>query len=247
MTNQEVLSRKILTRLALTAVAIAGLTAAAIQSGARAGSLGSQTEPSASTPKLQFSPGALLRVELDKTIDVKKVKVGDSVVVKLTDDLKGNGTILAPKGTHVLGHITQATQHQGGSPSILGLTFDKLRLKDGSEIAFKAIIQAVGFPDESMVGDKAIAGGEPASRGPALGQSGGSGGTMGQPGAYPGARMPSAGDMSSSNVMLSPNAKGVVGMPGTTLSTGTEQDSVISSEKHNVKLESGAQMILRVQ
>jgi hypothetical protein len=245
MTNQGVFLRNILARLALTAAAVAGLTA--IQSGARTGSVGSQTEPSGSNPKLQFSPGALLRVELDSTIDVKKVKVGDSLVVKLTDDLIQNGTILAPKGSGVLGRITQATQHQDGSPSLLGLTFDRLQLKDGSEIVFKAIIQALGFPDESTVGDQANAAGQPADRGPLPGQSGGSRGTMGQPSAYPGGRMPGGGDTSSPKVMLSPNAKGVVGMPGIALSTGPEQDSVISSEKHNVKLGSGAQMILRVQ
>lgn len=247
MTNQGVFLPRILAPLALTAAAVAGLTAAATQSGAQTASPGSQAEASTSTPKLQFSPGALLRVELDKTIDVKKVKVGDSVAVKLTDDLIVNGIILAPKGSGVMGRITQATQHQGGSPSLLGLTFDKLQLKDGSETAFKSIIQAVGFPDESMVGDKAIAGGQPATRGAMPGQSANSGGTMGQPSAFPGGKMPSAGDQVSSKLMLSPNAKGVVGMSGTALSTGPEQDSVISSEKHNVKLDRGAQMILRVQ
>ena len=46
---------------------------------------------------------------------------------------------------------------------------------------------------------------------------------------------------------LSPNAKGVVGISGASLSTDNSLGSVISSQKHNVKLESGMQMILRIQ
>jgi hypothetical protein len=35
-------------------------------------------------------------------------------------------------------------------------------------------------------------------------------------------------------------------MSGVSLSTGATQDSVLTSQKHNVKLDSGTQMILRV-
>jgi hypothetical protein len=35
-------------------------------------------------------------------------------------------------------------------------------------------------------------------------------------------------------------------MPGVSLSTGAAEDSLLSSQKHNVKLDSGTQMILRV-
>jgi len=202
-------------------------------------------------PRLQFSPGALLRAELDKTVDVKKVKVGDVVVVKLTDDLKSNGEVLAPKGSEILAHVTQAAQHQGDAPSVLGIAFDKLKLKDGSDIPFNAIIQAVGFPEASPAADEAVAGGTPGSRGPTPGQFGGAGGTMGQPSAYPGTRMPSAssdtGGSGASGQKLSPNAKGVVGISGASLSTDSSLGSVISSKKHNIKLEDGMQMILRVQ
>jgi hypothetical protein len=198
--------------------------------------------------KFQFSSGALLRVALDKTLDAKKVKVGDAVVVKLTDDIKWNATVLAARGASITGHITQAAQRQGESPSVLGIAFDKLRLTDGSDVSLKAVIQAVGFPDEST-SDQAVAGGIPGSRGAAPGQVGGSGGTLGQPSAYPGGRMPSASSTGSDApaAKLSPNAKGVVGIPGASLSTGANDDSVISAEKHNVKLENGMQMILRVQ
>lgn len=47
-------------------------------------------------------------------------------------------------------------------------------LQDGSEITFKAIIQAVGFPDESRVGDPAVARGDPGFSRTNTGQVGGS-------------------------------------------------------------------------
>lgn len=239
---------KILPHFRFTALAFVGITCTSILSAAQTDASNPQTTSSTSAPKFQFSSGALLRAALDKTIDVKKAKVGDVVVVKLTDEIKWNGTVLAAKGAKITGHITQDAQHQGQSPSVLGIAFDKLTLNDGSDVPFKAVIQALGFPDEST-SDQAVAGGIPGSRGPAPGQVGGSGGTLGQPSAYPGGRMPSAGSAGSDTppAKLSPSAKGVVGIPGASLSTGANEDSVISSEKHNLKLENGAQMILRVQ
>ena len=72
----------------------------------------------------------------------------------------------------------------------------------------------------------------------------------------PGAATPRSGDTAGSasdassaiaiNGQLTPKAEGVVGMSGVSLSTGSAQDSLLSSQKHNVKLDSGTQMILRV-
>ncbi len=50
----------------------------------------------------------------------------------------------------------------------------------------------------------------------------------------------------ATNGRLSPNAQGVVGISGLSLSTGAAQDSLLTSPKHNVKLDGGTQMILRV-
>jgi len=151
--------------VAMLAVAVSAPIELAAQTGAA-----TPQNPAASSgqaPKLQFAPGALFRAELDKTLDVKKVKVGDVVVARLTDDLKAGDQVLAPTGSEILAHITQVAQHQGNSPSVLGIAFDKLKLKDGSDIAFPATIQAIGFPDEAA-GSADIAGGnaDPRRTGP---------------------------------------------------------------------------------
>jgi hypothetical protein len=94
-------------------------------------------------------------------------------------------------------------------------------------MALPAAIQAVGFADSQ---------GGPAPV-PASG---------GSPGSYVGQKMSTPGSPSgNADAKLPFNAQGAVGMSGVSLNTGTAQDSILTSEKHNIKLESGMQMILR--
>jgi len=199
-------------------------------------------------PARQFAPGSMFRAQLDKTIDARKSKVGDPVLAKLTDDLKANGDVLAPRGSKVIGHLTQVKARQGDETSVVGIAFDKLTLKDGSDIPLKAAIQAIGFPETAAGAagvDETAAGGSPAMRAPTPGVAGGSAGTVNQPGGYPGGAYPSGAD--TTNARLPADAKGVVGVPATSLAPGAAQETILSSQKHNVKVESGAQMILRVE
>lgn len=200
----------------------------------------------ASHPPMLFSAGTPIRVELDKTIDAKKAKVGDEVTGKTTDDLNSNPPGLAAKGCKVVGHVAEVTPHQGSTASTLGIAFDKLVLKDGSEMPLNANIQAIGFAD-TMVdanNDQTITkmGGNVGTSQP--GGTIGSGG--GQPSGYGGQRMPS-NMPSNPDAKLPWNAKGAVGMAGVSLGTGASKDSLLTSDKHNVKIEHGMQMILHTQ
>jgi hypothetical protein len=56
------------------------------------------------------------------------------------------------------------------------------------------------------------------------------------------------GGMPTNNdVKLPFTAQGVVGMSGVELGTGSAQEPLLTSKKHNVKIENGMQMILRTQ
>jgi len=197
-------------------------------------------------PPMLFTPGTLIRVELDKTIDAKKAKVGDEVSGKTTDDLKSNPPGLATKGCKILGRVAEVAPHEHDSVSKLGIVFDKLVLKDGSEMPLPALIQAIGFTDSTVAvnDDQTITkmGGNVGTSQPA----GSIGAGSGQPSGYGGERMPS-GMPVNTNVKLPFDAKGVYGMSGVSLGTGTAQESLLSSNKHNVKVEHGMQMILRTQ
>jgi hypothetical protein len=205
--------------------------------------------------KVQFAPDTIIRVELTKSVDAKKAKVGDEVSAKTMDDfLSGKNEVLAPRGSRVVAHVAEVSPHQGESASTLGIAFDKMVLKSGTEVPLKAVIQAIGRPESSTgavnesVGDSGGPGVMSRTPSPARG---GYGGAAPSPGATApvGAGTTGAADASSATAIggqLTPNAQGVVGMSGVSLGTGTAQDSLLSSQKHNVKLESGTQMILRV-
>ncbi|MGB8732768.1 MAG: hypothetical protein WCC99_16085 [Candidatus Sulfotelmatobacter sp.] len=212
-----------------------------------------ETPPASVAPKqpaieMHFTPGTLIRAELEKPIDAKKAKVGDQVLAKTTDDLNSSPPGLATKGCKIIGHVVEVVPHQGDSPSTLKVAFDKMILKNGSEMALPANIKAVGFADQF----------DPATNSEQIGQMGGGpgirvgnppggviGAGSGQPSQYGGQRMPVPGGGSNPDAKLPFNAKGTVGMSGVELSEAA-QDSVLTSKKHNVKLESGMQMILRV-
>lgn len=261
LTPMEVTVMKLLMCVLVAAAVLSGIPAAHGQ--ATQPSQTPTTSPAASPVQppaaaaqapiaMTFSPGTLIRVKLDKSIDVKKAKVGDEVMAKTMDDLKSVPPGLALKGCEVIGHVVEATQHQGNSPSTLRIVFDKMVLKNGNPMPLPAFIKAVGYADQfnpSTDQDMSTQmGGARQSQGvggpPVSTNSGG-----GNPNLYGGGRMP-MGDNTSplgSDAKLPYNAKGAIGMSGTTIGEGTAQDTVLTSQKKNVKLESGMQMILKTQ
>src|ERR1700678_2395681 len=107
--------------------------------------------PNAESPlqntAVRFSPGTVIRAELAKSVDAKKAKVGDEVLAKTMDDfLSDKNEVLAPRGSQIVAHLVEVSPHQGNSPSTLGIAFDKIVLKNGTEVPLKASIQAIGGP-----------------------------------------------------------------------------------------------------
>ena len=228
----------------LTAVLLTGIVLAQNPAQSNGGSESQNTA-------MRLAPGTIIRVELAKTLDAKKAKVGDEVIAKTIDDfLSDKNEVLAPRGSKVLGHVAEASPHQGESASTLGIVFDKMVLKNGTEVPLKASIQAVGPPESNAgVGNEPTGG--YGNSGPMSPTSSTSRGGYGAPPPNPGGSTAGTGTPdgisgAAINGRLTPNAQGVVGMSGLSLSTGAAQDSLLSSPKHNVKLDSGTQMILRV-
>src|ERR1700730_16351297 len=101
-----------------------------------------QTSPNELTT---FVAGTLINAELTSSLDSKKGKPGDAVNARTATDLKSTDrrTIL-PRGTKIIGHVTQASARSAGQPnSSLGLVFDKAILKNGQEIPLNAGVQDV--------------------------------------------------------------------------------------------------------
>ncbi len=69
--------------------------------------------------------------ELQKSLDVKKAKVGDEVLLKTKNAVKNNGETVAKKGSTLIGRVTEVKRDAKESAgSKIGILFD--RLKDGN-------------------------------------------------------------------------------------------------------------------
>jgi hypothetical protein len=138
----------------------AAATSASAQSGQANGSLGS---------------GAAINAELTAPIDSKKAKPGDPVAARTTEPTKSSGKTVIPKGSKLVGHVTQASARaKGDSESALGIVFDKAILKNGQEMPLNVAIQALGSA-QSTPSLSTFAGDDIAATGSAGGSAMGSG------------------------------------------------------------------------
>ena len=199
-----------------------------------------------------IAPGSVIPVQLAKSIDAKKAKTGDEVVAKVTQDMKtGSGEVILAKDTKVLGHVTEAQpRSKEQKESQVGIAFDRAVMKNGSELQVPMSIQAIIGPQN----DNPNGGGQPAESAPAAGTGGTSGRSSGM-GRTSSQSTPSTSSGPPSGTQsentgrppITAQTQGVVGISDLKLeSAGQAQGSVLSSEKNNVKLDSGTLMLLRV-
>ena len=181
----------------LFAGAAAAQTQANAQAGAQAGgqtsvqagktqAQGSGSASAASAASAQngqanasLGSGAAINAELTGPVDSKKAKPGDPVAARTTEPTKSNGKTVIPKGSKLVGHVTQASSRANGdSESALGIVFDKAVLKNGQEIPLNVAIQALASGQSAATGnageDMAAMGG---AGGSAMGSSRAAGGS----------------------------------------------------------------------
>lgn len=160
-------------------------------------------------------------VELTKTLDSKKAKVGDAVEAKLIAGITlPNGTMV-PRGTKVVGHVTEAkARSKSESESSLGIVFDKFVRSGGEDTPVNGVIQAVApNPDEEL------------STGGGVGYTDLKQATTA--GAAPDTRK-------GPTPILNDQSQGVLGMKGMQLGP----QGVITSSGKDVKLDSGSRILV---
>ena len=209
------------------------------------------------TPRI--APGSVIPVQLTKTIDAKKAKAGDQIVAKVTMDLKTtSGEVLVPKDTKVTGHVTEAqARNKDQKESQLGIAFDRASLKSG-DMPLPMSIQAVIAPPSNNANGGSDEG-APAPRGGSATPSAAGGsrsGSMGSSGqTAPPSNAPTNAESTEGSQQqngarppIDGNTQGVVGISNLTLQPGANaaQGSVLTSEKNNVKVESGTMLLLKV-
>lgn len=178
-----------------------------------------------------------LPASLAKSIDSKKLKEGDEVDAKTISPMRTGGGVMIPSGSKIVGHVTQSkARSKGDSEASLGIAFDKIELPGGKSMAIKGTLQAVG-PNPSETGpDTGAAGGG------TMAAHGGDPTTMASPvsgpGVAPGTKLGGAGG----GKMLTPQSTGVVGIKNLQL-----DNSVLTSTGKEVKLDTGAQMMIKAE
>lgn len=207
----------------------------------------------------KIAPGSVIPVQLTKSIDAKKAKTGDEVFAKVTQDLKSNnGEVILAKYAKIVGHVTEAqARTKDQKASEVGIVFDQTVSKSG-EMKLPMSIQAIIAPVQSNASAGDSGGyGQPATGGTTATSPMGGSNRNGQMEGAPPTASPSprstAGTTGGTDVQARPpitgNTQGVIGMPDVKLEANAQnggQGSIVSSEKSNIKLESGTIMLLRV-
>jgi hypothetical protein len=85
--------------------------------------------------------------ELVGKLDSKSAKAGDRVVVKTTETTKTADGTTIPKGSRLVGEVTDVQAHGSGSAdSHVGIRFYRAELKGGQDLAIHSEIQSVSRP-----------------------------------------------------------------------------------------------------
>jgi hypothetical protein len=203
--------------------------------------------------------GTTIPAMLDKSVDARKSKVGDEVFAQTTEPVKEDGQIIIPKGSKILGHVTEAKARTDDDPnSVLGIAFERAVLKKGGELPLKLTIQAVA-PDRpssspppemgTLKPADSTGGMGPMNRPSTMGANADpNAGTPGRPESPVNAAYDSS-EGRTANGALTPQCHGVLGIEGLSLAfrpdDATKAPLIISQTK-NVHLDGRTQLMLRI-
>lgn len=117
-----------------------------------------------------------MNATLSKPVDSRKAKPGDEVMATLAVEARGAGGVTLPRGTKLIGHVTEAQPSAqrsraagaiatAGAESRLGIAFDKAILEDGREVPIVATIEAIAGTEAAAAEDASGFAGPPAGAG----------------------------------------------------------------------------------
>lgn len=244
----------VLSVVLLSSIAVSAQNAANVQTG---GSASATANATAQQP-------TVVPAVLNKSVDSKKAKVGDEVTAKVSNDVRTADGIVIPRGSKLVGKVTQANARaKGDGTSAIGLSFDRLALKDGRTLNLVSTIQAVVAapqPAPAPAVDSMGEGSSGTSRGGYGGPS--SGGPIGAVGSAAGGV---AGDVANtagtvagntvggvaqagSEPLITARTTGVIGIKNVEIqsSANASAGTVLTSDQKSVKLDGGTRFLVSV-
>ena len=180
------------------------------------------------------------QASLDHTLDAKKAQQGEAVTAKLSEKVQIPNAQELPRNTVLEGHVDQVKPSEHKSNSVLVVTFDKAKLKDGQELPIKATVLAVSEP--SLVQqEQAASGAAPGNPSVPMSTPSPQGGVGpgGTPTSGPAQPMDMPQASSSSQHQAQRN-----GVPGVTLQSDIHgsTSATFTSQGKNVRVPDGTQM-----
>jgi hypothetical protein len=217
------------------------------------------------TAASMIEAGTSIEGQLQSAVDVKKSRVGDQVVLKTTKAIKQNGETIVPKGSKLIGKITEVKQKtKDNATSRIGMVFDRLQGKD-LDMPINASIVSVAAAHVNAAAGDLFAGdvsGSSSTSGSASGggRSSGGGGLLGGVGSTVGGVVSTTTSTVGQVAGTATNAVGstigqttgtlgrtVNGLQISTAASGSASTaSTISAQDKNVRLEKGATFQMRV-
>ena len=105
----------------------------------------------------QLKSGSSIKATLEKPMDARRNKPGDQVVAKTTEDVKSEGKVVIPRGSKIVGHVTEVRAHENGqAESAVGIVFDQVVFRDGTQMPLSLAVQAVGSGTTAEVEDDSL-------------------------------------------------------------------------------------------
>jgi len=217
-----------------------------------------------SAPAGQASAEQTVNAELRSAVDSKHAKAGDQVTAVTRQQSALGGTRL-PKGTMLIGHVTDVRAHsKSNAEGTVSMVFDQARLKNGTTVPIHTTIRSLApsAAAQGMAGDDMDMGATAMAPGAGAGMQS-SGAVRGGGGLLGGARSTVGGVTNTTGAMVGSTVRGVgettgavantavrgaSGIPGVTLSAdaGANTSGTVSAPGHDVHLENGTQMTLGV-
>ena len=181
--------KKILLTISLT-IAMTGVALAQTTETRGRTSASNTTSASKQGRQVDLQSGTQLAAQLESTLDARHAKAGDRVVMKTTQAVKQNGAVVVPKGSRLIGHVTDVQQRtKSDNESVIGIAFD--RLQNGSmNMPITATIMSItqsnartqSSAGDDLFGTQTMTSSSSSSRSSTSstsGQRGGSGGLLG--------------------------------------------------------------------
>jgi hypothetical protein len=193
---------------------------------------------------VNLESGTRLAAQLQNTVDVRKAKVGDQVVMKTTQAIKSEGRTVVGKGARLIGRVTEVAQKsKGNGESRVGIIFD--RLEHGSlAMPISATISSITSArtsanaggNDDMFGTSASGSG----RATTTGSASSSGGLLGSVGGVVNSTTSTVGSAVGSTVNATTNTVG-----NTTTGLGRSLGRIQISESSNTSVQGGSVLSLQ--